>query len=113
MNDTIPLLRHALTSRSAFTPEALVSAVRAERRLPTESVPTICVLDFDGDLNDWLIAKNVAAPHPSWACFHTSMSAVEVDVAPAVALFRARSAALMQCWLPSNYLSLVLASSLA
>lgn len=79
MNDTIPLLRHALTSRSAFTPEALVSAVRAERRLPTESVPTICVLDFDGDLNDWLIAKNVAAPHPSWACFHTSMSAIEVD----------------------------------
>jgi hypothetical protein len=82
MNKTIPLLRHALTSRSAFTPESLVSAVRAERRLPTENVPAVCVLDVDGDLNDWLLTRHIAVPHPSWACFHTSMSAIEVEGAP-------------------------------
>ncbi|MDQ2841611.1 MAG: nucleoside phosphorylase [Acidobacteriota bacterium] len=82
MNEIIPLLRHALTSRSAFTPEALVSAVRAERRLPMENIPAVCVLDFDGDLNDWLIANHIAVPHPAWACFHTSMSAIEVDGTP-------------------------------
>jgi len=79
MNETIPLLRHALSSPSAFTPEALVSAVRTERKLLTTNVPQVCVLDFDGDLTDWLLAKNFAVPHPSWACFHTAMSTIEVN----------------------------------
>ncbi len=79
MRSRIPLLRHALKSPSAFTPEALVGAVRTERGLPTASVPAVCVLDFDGDLTDWLIKRNIAAPYLSWACFHTAMSTIEVD----------------------------------
>jgi uridine phosphorylase len=79
---SLPLLRHALNSPSAFTPEALVSAVRAERGITTANVPAVCVLDFDGDLTDWLMRRDIAEPYPSWACFHTAMSAIEVDGIP-------------------------------
>lgn len=75
----IPILGHALGAPSAFTPEALIEAVRAERNLPTVLLPEICLLDFDGDLTDWLVSTGRAKRWRPWACFHTSMEAVEVD----------------------------------
>jgi len=77
--DRIPLLEHPLKAPSAFTPEALIAAVRAGRGLACESVPPICVLEFDGDLTDWLVSSGVAQPWKAWACFHTTMYSVEVD----------------------------------
>lgn len=50
--ESLPLLQHALESPSAFTPERLMEAVRAERGLTQQAVPPLCVLDFDGDLSD-------------------------------------------------------------
>ena len=76
--DRIPLLAHPLEAPSAFTPEALIAAVRAGRGLACESVPPICVLEFDGDLTDWLVSTGAAQPWESWACFHTSMYSVEI-----------------------------------
>lgn len=75
----IPLLAHPLEEPSAFTPEALLEAVRVARSLPDEPVPPICILEFDGDLTDWLISTGAAKPWNSWACFHTTMHAVEVE----------------------------------
>lgn len=75
----IPLLKHALSASSAFTAESLVSAVRAERSLPGEPVPRICILDFDGDLTDSLVADGRARVFDPWACFHTRMFALAVD----------------------------------
>jgi len=77
--ESIPLLSHPHSSPSAFTPEALVRAVRADRGIGCEDVPAICVLDFDGDLTDWLNANGLARPCISWACFHTTMSIVSLD----------------------------------
>jgi uridine phosphorylase len=77
--EMVPLLSHPLKLESAFTPEALVSAVRAERGLPVILVPEVCVLDFDGDLTDWMVSTGAARLCPSWACFHTSMFSVEMD----------------------------------
>ena len=74
-----PLFRHRLSSPSAFRPEALVEAVRTERGIETASVPGICVLDFDGDLTDWLVEARIAHPYPAWACFHTTMHSFEID----------------------------------
>ncbi len=74
-----PLLDHELDSPSAFTPEELVGAVRAARRLPDLVVPHICLLDFDGDLTDWLVSHGKAASFEPWACFHTRMYLVEED----------------------------------
>lgn len=79
MAESIPLLSHPHFSPSAFTPEALVRAVRAHRGIGPEDVPAICVLDFDGDLTDWLNANGLARPCLSWACFHTTMNIVSVD----------------------------------
>jgi len=75
----LPLFQHALDAPSAFTPESLLEAVRAERNLPQDPVPEVCVLEFDGDLTDWLVATGHANRWRPWACFHTSMETVEVD----------------------------------
>ena len=80
--NSLPLLQHALESASAFTPERLMDAVRAERGLATEGVPALCVLDFDGDLSDRLAEDGVTTPLLSWACFHTSMRVMDVDGLP-------------------------------
>jgi uridine phosphorylase len=74
-----PLLEHPLDEPSAFTPEDLVHAVRATRRLPKSSVPPLCVLDFDGDLTDWLVSHGKTEPFGPWACFHSTMYLVEAD----------------------------------
>lgn len=76
---TLPLLDHPLDVASEFTPEALIAAVRSERRLAAEAVPPVCVLDFDGDLTDWLISNRDGTPCSDWACFHTTMYAMNVD----------------------------------
>ena len=81
-SNPIPLLAHSLEESSAFTPEALLDAVRVARGLPRDPVPPICILEFDGDLTDWLITTGAAKPWKSWACFHTAMHAIEVDGIP-------------------------------
>lgn len=75
----LPLFHHQFDAPSAFTPESLIAAVRAERNLSSEPVPPICLLEFDGDLTDWLITTGKASCHRSWACFHTHMYALEID----------------------------------
>lgn len=59
-----------------------MEAVRAASSLPRDPVPPICILEFDGDLTDWLIATGAAKPWKSWACFHTAMHAFEVERVP-------------------------------
>ncbi len=80
--DSFPLLQHALDRPTAFTPETLLEAVRAERSLPRTDVPAVCLLDFDGDVTDRLVSSGRASAWPSWACFHTPMFALEVEGAP-------------------------------
>ncbi|WP_321476354.1 nucleoside phosphorylase [uncultured Paludibaculum sp.] len=75
----IPLLDHLLGQPSAFTPEDLIAAVRAERALPDKPVPPVCVLDFDGDLTDWLVSVRAVLPCADWGCFHTKMYVLDVD----------------------------------
>jgi len=80
--DRVPLLAHPLEAPTAFSPEALIAAVRAGRGLACEPIPPICVLEFDGDLTDWLVSTGAARPWKSWACFHTSMYSIEADGTP-------------------------------
>ena len=79
MKGSLPLLGHPLDTPSAFTPEALMQEVRRERHLPSEPIPQICVLEFDGDLTDWLASSGSLRPCKSWACFHTSMFLLDVE----------------------------------
>lgn len=50
------------------------------RSVPDEQVPPICILEFDGDLTDWLVQEGLARPFPSWPCFHTTMYVVDAGV---------------------------------
>jgi uridine phosphorylase len=75
----IPLLAHPLDEESAFTPETLLEAVRLTRSVPRDPVPPICILEFDGDLTDWLVSTGAAKRWNSWACFHTTMHALQVE----------------------------------
>ena len=58
---------------SAFTPESLLREARRQKRLTNGAVPSICLLDPDGDLVRRLKAEGRAALHPAWACYHTEL----------------------------------------
>jgi uridine phosphorylase len=53
--------------------------VRRARHIPAGDVPAVCILDFDGDLTDWLVREGKAVSYKSWACFHTAMFALELE----------------------------------
>jgi uridine phosphorylase len=77
-----PILDHAIGRRSAFTAEKLMEELRRIRDVPDGPVPPVCILEFDGDLTDWLVQAGIAEPFPSWACFHTKMFAMNLEGIP-------------------------------
>lgn len=74
-----PILEHPATEAAVFTPSSLMGDVRRARGIPAGPVPALCILEFDGDLTDWLVRKGIARPFPAWACFHTTMFAFEAE----------------------------------
>jgi uridine phosphorylase len=78
----LPVLNHPLDEPSVFTPRGLMDSVRRARRVPDGDVPRICILDFDGDITDWLIERGLARQFPSWPCFHSKMFAIDVEDQP-------------------------------
>ena len=77
---TTPLLAQKYYGdASIFTPENLLREARRQKGLESQPVPAICILDPDGDLVDSLQATGRAQPHPSWACYHTTLLIWEQD----------------------------------
>jgi len=74
-----PILQHPVHESSAFTAQRLMEDVRRTRQIPAGTVPPVCFLDFDGDLTDWLARDGIAKPYNAWACFHTTMFALELE----------------------------------
>src|SRR5258707_10107699 len=74
-----PILGHSLDQPSAFTPMGLIDDVRRSRQIPAGIVPPVCILEFDGDITDWLVRDGIAKPFGSWACFHTSMFTMDLE----------------------------------
>jgi uridine phosphorylase len=74
-----PILNHPIEQPSAFTATQLIGDVRRARAVPVGIVPPVCFLEFDGDLTDWLVQERIAKPFAAWACFHTSMFAMELE----------------------------------
>jgi len=77
--EATPLLDHRLDEESAFQPLPLIEAVRKERGLAGTDVPPVCILEFDGDLTDWIAETGKSRRCEAWACFHTAMEEIEVD----------------------------------
>jgi uridine phosphorylase len=78
-NSNLPILDHPIEQPSAFTAKHLIEDVRLARKIPSGIVPALCILEFDGDLTDWLVQVGIAKLFPAWACFHTSMFAMELE----------------------------------
>jgi len=74
-----PIMDHALDQPSAFTARNLIDDVRRSREIPNGSVPPVCILEFDGDLTDGLVRDGIAKIFEPWACFHTSMFAMDLE----------------------------------
>src|SRR5580700_5387407 len=74
-----PILNHPVHQPSAFTARKLMEDVRRTRQIAPGTVPPVCFLEFNGDLTDWLVREGIAKPYDTWACFHTTMFALELE----------------------------------
>jgi uridine phosphorylase len=68
-----PLLDHDPADPPVFLPGNLLEAARVKKGLPKTAVPSGCLLDFDGELVEHLVATGRAAAEPAWPCFHTRL----------------------------------------
>ncbi len=58
---------------SAFTPENLLREARRQKAIAEARVPSVCVLDPDGDLVRHLKSNVDARLDRSWSCYHTEL----------------------------------------
>jgi purine-nucleoside phosphorylase len=69
-----PLLEHKNpAAKSVFAPSALLREARRQKGLTTVSVPSVCVLDPDGDIVRSLKATGKAHRVKDWPCYHTQL----------------------------------------
>jgi uridine phosphorylase len=75
-----PILAHkAYHASSVFTVENLLREARRQKALADGLVPSVCVLDPDGDIAEYLISTERATRHPHWACYHTRLYTFSQD----------------------------------
>ena len=64
---------------SVFQPLALLDHARRQRGLPQGRVPSVCLLDPDGDIVNHLRRSGRARQLPSWACYRTELDVFDLD----------------------------------
>ena len=69
----LPLFEHDHENPPVLLPSNMLEAARVQKCLPPLKVPMGCLLDFDGELLDYLKATGKAELEPSWPCFHTRL----------------------------------------
>lgn len=75
-----PILGHKRYAQpSVFTPANLLREARRQKGTPAGNIPKICVLDPDGDLSRHL-RNSGARLNPHWACYHTDLYDLELEV---------------------------------
>lgn len=79
-DETAPILAaKEYGAASEFTPQNLLREARRQKELPSAAVPTVCVLDPDGDIVRYLRATGSAEEDHSWACYHSELYRFERD----------------------------------
>ena len=68
-----PLLEHDHLEEAVFLAGNMLEAARLQKDLPLMTVPHGCLLDFDGELVDFLVMSGAATHEPAWPCFHTRL----------------------------------------
>jgi len=70
----IPLLDHKFYDRpSLFEPENLLREARRQKGITEITIPEICILDPDGDIEEFVIHRHHAKLNKAWACYHTKL----------------------------------------
>ena len=64
---------------SVFLPENLLREARRQKNIKECDVPSICLLDPDGDLADYLIKNNLAIKNNCWACYHSILYSFQLE----------------------------------
>ncbi len=73
MKDT-PILNHKYPDKpSVFQPENLLREARRQKEITEFVIPEICILDPDGDIEEYVIQKYNAQLNKAWACYHTKL----------------------------------------
>lgn len=83
---------------SIFLPENLLREARRQKNIPECNVPTICLLDPDGDLTEYLLKTGEATKSECWACYHSSLYTFQ---------FGADTIGIIPCIVGSSYAVLV------
>jgi uridine phosphorylase len=69
-----PLLqRQDYGDASAFRPENMLREARRQKHLQSGQVPSVCILDPDGDIVDYVRSQAGATRSNVWACYHTTL----------------------------------------
>lgn len=58
---------------SVFVPAALLREARRQKKLEAADVPSVCLLDPDGDVVRHLRRTERAKPFKGWPCYHTEL----------------------------------------
>jgi len=61
------------SARSVFSPDALLREARRQKGLAAVDVPSICILDPDGDIVRRLRQTGQAQSFAGWPCYHTEL----------------------------------------
>lgn len=64
---------------SVFKPENLLREAKRQKGLQDCKVPTICLLDPDGDILEYLLKTGNVKLNNCWACYHTKLYTMEQD----------------------------------
>jgi len=76
---TPPILDNKRASMpSVFAPAALLREARRQKGLDAVDVPTVCILDPDGDLVRQLRQTGKAKPFAGWPCYHTELDTFDL-----------------------------------
>lgn len=72
--NTTPILDHKFHEKpSVFQPENLLREARRQKGITELTIPEICILDPDGDIEAYVIQKHDAQINKAWACYHTKL----------------------------------------
>jgi uridine phosphorylase len=61
------------SSPSVFMPTALLREARRQKNLESVNVPSVCILDPDGDLVRTLRSAGMTKQFEGWPCYHTEL----------------------------------------
>ncbi len=70
----IPILDNKYPDNpSVFQPENLLREARRQKNITELNIPEICILDPDGDIEEYVIQNHNAQLNRAWACYHTKL----------------------------------------